>query len=364
MSTLAERIETLRDEAWALTDAEQYADAEAKFRQALALFRGAAQPDVLVRALSSGLIRDLAHVLVERGTYGEARALMNDALSAAMNDAERLLALDALARLAAVQKHMAEAIAHRRAALELARRDADRMCGPAAVVIGLEQLAQHLPPADAAPLLDEAHLTRLELLEAFYANDGASPLQRVREGKPQLSDDDVRWSSHGTVREASDLRSWQIFGPERDYECQCGRYRGARHEGAVCEVCKVDVISSSARRRFCAHVVLPSAVLHPRWREVVTAVMGLSEDELLARGAHRWRRAYVEPTGTLLTEEVRALPNRQRDAMVIEVLPVFPPEARLSVDRERYERALLEVLLTRTAHEAQRAVDRLFAVFG
>ena len=40
----------------------------------------------------------------------------------------------------------------------------------------------------------------------------------------------------------------KIFGPSKDYECACGKYKKVKYKGKVCEVCGVEIISSSVRR--------------------------------------------------------------------------------------------------------------------
>ena len=53
-----------------------------------------------------------------------------------------------------------------------------------------------------------------------------------------------------------------IFGPERDYECLCGKYKAMRFEGITCEKCNVEVIKSSSRRERMGHIKLACPVAH------------------------------------------------------------------------------------------------------
>ncbi len=48
----------------------------------------------------------------------------------------------------------------------------------------------------------------------------------------------------------------KIFGPTKDYECTCGKYKGKKYEGTVCERCGVRVESKEARRRRMGHIEL------------------------------------------------------------------------------------------------------------
>ena len=54
----------------------------------------------------------------------------------------------------------------------------------------------------------------------------------------------------------------KIFGPTKDYECNCGKYKRMRHRGAVCEKCGVEVIQSKVRRERMGHIELATPVAH------------------------------------------------------------------------------------------------------
>ena len=46
----------------------------------------------------------------------------------------------------------------------------------------------------------------------------------------------------------------KIFGPEKDYECYCGKYRGIRYRGIICEKCGVEITRSIVRRERMGHI--------------------------------------------------------------------------------------------------------------
>jgi len=54
----------------------------------------------------------------------------------------------------------------------------------------------------------------------------------------------------------------KIFGPVKDYECACGKYKRMKHRGVVCEKCGVEVIQSKVRRERLGHIVLATPVAH------------------------------------------------------------------------------------------------------
>ena len=54
----------------------------------------------------------------------------------------------------------------------------------------------------------------------------------------------------------------KIFGPVKDYECNCGKYKRMKHRGIVCEKCGVEVIQSKVRRERLGHINLATPVAH------------------------------------------------------------------------------------------------------
>lgn len=54
----------------------------------------------------------------------------------------------------------------------------------------------------------------------------------------------------------------KIFGPVKDYECICGKYKRMKHRGVVCEKCGVEVTLSKVRRERCGHIELAAPVAH------------------------------------------------------------------------------------------------------
>src|SRR3990167_5691231 len=54
----------------------------------------------------------------------------------------------------------------------------------------------------------------------------------------------------------------KIFGPERDYECYCGKYKGIRYNGIICDKCGVEITRSIVRRERMGHIELVTPVAH------------------------------------------------------------------------------------------------------
>ncbi|MFN5328247.1 MAG: DNA-directed RNA polymerase subunit beta', partial [Planctomycetota bacterium] len=80
--------------------------------------------------------------------------------------------------------------------------------------------------------------------------------------------------SHGEVKkpETINYRTYRperdglfcerIFGPEKDWECSCGKYRGMKYKGMVCDRCGVKVAHSRVRRKRMGHIILAAPVVH------------------------------------------------------------------------------------------------------
>ncbi|WP_417119321.1 DNA-directed RNA polymerase subunit beta' [Olsenella phocaeensis] len=88
------------------------------------------------------------------------------------------------------------------------------------------------------------------------------------------SADEIRSWSHGEVKkpetinyrtlkpEKDGLFCEKIFGPTKDWECACGKYKGIRFKGIVCERCGVEVTSAKVRRERMGHIELAAPVSH------------------------------------------------------------------------------------------------------
>ncbi|MEE9302041.1 MAG: DNA-directed RNA polymerase subunit beta', partial [Alphaproteobacteria bacterium] len=73
----------------------------------------------------------------------------------------------------------------------------------------------------------------------------------------------------------------RIFGPVKDYECLCGKYKRMKYRGVVCEKCGVEVIQSKVRRERMGHIQLASPVAHIWFLKSVPSRIGLMLDMTL-----------------------------------------------------------------------------------
>ncbi len=104
------------------------------------------------------------------------------------------------------------------------------------------------------------------------------------------SPDKIRQLSHGEVTkpetinyrsqkpEMDGLFCEKIFGPSKDYECHCGKYKKTRYEGVVCERCGVEVISKDVRRERVGHIELAAPCSHIWYLKGIPSRMALVLD--------------------------------------------------------------------------------------
>ena len=104
------------------------------------------------------------------------------------------------------------------------------------------------------------------------------------------SPETIRGWSHGEVKkpetinyrtlkpERDGLFCERIFGPTKDWECHCGKYKKIRHKGIVCERCGVEVTKSKVRRERMGHIELATPVSHIWYFKGVPSSMGLILD--------------------------------------------------------------------------------------
>ena len=104
----------------------------------------------------------------------------------------------------------------------------------------------------------------------------------------------------------------KIFGPIKDYECLCGKYKRLKHRGVICEKCGVEVTVAKVRRERMGHIELASPVAHIWFLKSLPSRIGLLLDmplraieRVLYFEAHIVVDAGLTPLerGSLLTEE-------------------------------------------------------------
>ncbi len=85
--------------------------------------------------------------------------------------------------------------------------------------------------------------------------------------------------NYRTLKPESDgLFCEKIFGPLKDWECHCGRYKRIRHKGKVCERCHVEITKAKVRRERMGHIELATPVSHIWYFKGIPSRMGLMLD--------------------------------------------------------------------------------------
>nr|WP_256198949.1 hypothetical protein [Verrucomicrobium spinosum] len=112
------------------------------------------------------------------------------------------------------------------------------------------------------------------------------------------SPDRIRSWSHGEVKnpetinyrtfkpEKGGLFCERIFGPTRDWECACGKYKRIKHKGVICDRCGVEVTLSRVRRERMGHIELAVPVTHIWFYKCMPSRIGLMLD-MTARSLER-----------------------------------------------------------------------------
>jgi len=110
----------------------------------------------------------------------------------------------------------------------------------------------------------------------------------------------------------------KIFGPTKDYECNCGKYKRMKHRGVVCEKCGVEVIQSKVRRERLGHIELAAPVAHIWFLKSLPSRIGSLLDMTL-RELEKvlYFEAYVviNPKSTPLKEKELLSDDRYRKAI-------------------------------------------------
>ncbi|MEA3410381.1 MAG: DNA-directed RNA polymerase subunit beta' [Pseudomonadota bacterium] len=130
-----------------------------------------------------------------------------------------------------------------------------------------------------------------DLLNLLKQQEQVEDFDAIRIGL--ASPDLIRSWSYGEVRkpetinyrtfkpERDGLFCAKIFGPTKDYECLCGKYKRLKHRGVVCEKCGVEVTHTKVRRERMAHIELASPVAHIWFLKSLPSRIGLLLDMTL-----------------------------------------------------------------------------------
>src|SRR5918999_119614 len=205
---------------------------------------------------------------------------------------------------------------------------------------------------------------------------------RIKLAAPQK----IRDWSHGEVKkpetinyrtfkpERDGLFCARIFGPTKDYECACGKYKRMKFAGVVCDKCGVEVTRARVRRERMGHIELASPVSHVWFFKGLPSRIGqlldmslrdllrdmdldsLARDlraQMLGETSVQKRKKIVK---RLKVIEAFLKSGNQPDWMILEVVPVIPPELRplVPLDGGRFATSDLNDLYRRVINRNNR----------
>ena len=179
------------------------------------------------------------------------------------------------------------------------------------------------------------------------------------------SPEQIRSWSHGEVLkpetinyrtlrpERDGLFCEKIFGPTKDWECYCGKYKRVRYKGIKCDKCGVEVLPSRVRRERMGHIELASPVSHIWYVKGVPSRLGL----LLNISPRNLERVlyFAQFIITRVDEEARARMIQRRDRDLN--LKLQRMENDVQTKLADYEHRLADALTRLDAEEARRVGD-------
>jgi DNA-directed RNA polymerase subunit beta' len=148
-----------------------------------------------------------------------------------------------------------------------------------------------------------------DLLNLLKKQGADEDFDHIRVGL--ASPDMVRSWSYGEVKkpetinyrtfkpERDGLFCAKVFGPVKDFECLCGKYKRLKHRGVVCEKCGVEVTQTKVRRERMGHIELACPIAHIWFLKSLPSRIGLLLDmtlrDIVFRRVRRYRSRYDHP---------------------------------------------------------------------
>jgi len=161
----------------------------------------------------------------------------------------------------------------------------------------------------------------------------------------------------------------KIFGPTKDWECSCGKYKRSRHKGHKCEKCGVEVTTKKVRRERMGHIELACPVSHIWYFKAVPSRMGLLLDitpKQLENVLYFVQRIVIDPGDTPLAKyqilkenEYKAYYEKYEDRFVAEMGAEAIKKLLMEIDIEELSKQLKDDLLKASGQKKVRIIKRL-----
>ena len=139
----------------------------------------------------------------------------------------------------------------------------------------------------------------------------------------------------------------RIFGPQKDWECHCGKYKKVRFKGKICERCGVEVTKSKVRRERMGHIELAAPVSHIWYFKGIPSRMGLVLDmspRLLEKVLYFASYIVTEPGDTPLMKKQILTEKEYRD-----MVEKYEDDFQAEMGAEAVKKLLAEINLEELA---------------
>ena len=148
----------------------------------------------------------------------------------------------------------------------------------------------------------------------------------------------------------------RIFGPSKDWECYCGKYKRVRHKGIICERCGVEVTDSKVRRHRMGHIKLAAPVSHIWFLKGIPSYLGLLLDMTLKdlEQVIYFNNYVVVDPGESQFKKLQLLTEEEYEDYVLENEETT---LKVGIGAEVIKELLSEITLTELADEIRTELD-------
>ena len=148
----------------------------------------------------------------------------------------------------------------------------------------------------------------------------------------------------------------RIFGPSKDWECYCGKYKRVRHKGIICERCGVEVTDSKVRRHRMGHIKLAAPVSHIWFLKGIPSYLGLLLDMTLKdlEQVIYFNNYVVVDPGESQFKKLQLLTEEEYEDYVLEHEDTT---LKVGIGAEVIKELLSEITLTKLAEDIRTELD-------
>ena len=182
------------------------------------------------------------------------------------------------------------------------------------------------------------------------------------------SPEKIRSWSHGEVKkpetinyrtlkpEKDGLYCERIFGPQKDWECHCGKYKRVRYKGKVCEKCHVEITTNKVRRERMGHIELACPVSHIWYFRAIPSKMGLLLDvspRLLEKVLYFAQYIVIDPGEATGLEKMQLLTEQEYN----QKYELYGDEFRVGMGAEAIKELLCEIDCEKLSEELKAELE-------